>query len=203
MKRMWHHLFSAAVVFSITCVGLADDKDKPPKEKEAKSDVKKAPDFTLKDLDGKTHALKDYKGKWVVLEWANKDCPVWRARLKELKSTAAKFKENKDVVWLLIDSTYAMVEEDNKKYMKENEVTRPVLVDRDGKVGKAYDARTTPHMFIIDKEGNIAYDGAIDNQKKDKEFVNYVSKAMDERLAGKPVSTPKTNPYGCSVKYKR
>lgn len=203
MKRMSYHLFGAAIVVSMTCVGLADDKNKPTKEQEAKSDVKKAPDFTLKDLDGKTHALKDYKGKFVVLEWANKDCPVWRARLKELKNTAAKYKDNKDVVWLLIDSTYAMVEEDNKKFMKENEVARPVLVDRDGKVGKAYDARTTPHMFIIDKEGNIAYDGAIDNQKKDKDLVNYVSKAMDELLAGKPVSTPKTNPYGCSVKYKR
>lgn len=203
MKRVWFRLFAVVTAISIPCAGLADDKDPPAKEADKKSETTKAPDFTLKDLDGKSHALKDYKGKFVVIEWANKDCPVWRARLKELKSTAAKYKDNKDVVWLLIDSTYAMVEEANKNYMKENEVTRPVLVDRDGKVGKAYDARTTPHMFIIDKEGNIAYDGAIDNQKKDKEFVNYVSKAMDELLAGKPVSTAKTNPYGCSVKYKR
>jgi peroxiredoxin len=168
-------------------------KDKP-------AAPKAAPDFSLKDLNGKTHALKDLKGKFVVLEWTNKDCPIWLGRMPTLNETYAKYAK-KDIVWLNIDSTATMKEDENLKFMQENKITRPVLVDRDGKVGHAYDARTTPHMFIIDKEGKIAYDGAIDNRAAGDKAVNYVSKALDELLAGKPVSEPKTNPYGCSVKY--
>lgn len=163
---------------------------------------KKAPGFTLKDLHGKSYSLKDYKGKIVVLEWANKDCPVWRGRLKALNDTYKKYVD-KGVVWLNIDSTHNAKTEPSHVFMVKNDVTKPVLSDPDGKVGRAYDARTTPHMFIIDKTGNIAYDGAADNQGKGTDFVDYVAQALDELTAGKSVSTPATNPYGCSVKYKK
>src|SRR5690606_28868556 len=165
---------------------------------------KPAPPFELKGLDGNTYKLSDYKGKIVVLEWANKDCPVWRKVLPMLNETATKYagKDQQEIVWLAIDSTYSMAPEDVREYAKANKVERPILDDREGKVGKAYGARTTPHMFIINQEGVVVYDGGIDNQKKGGEHVNYVAKALDEIKAGKDVSEANTNPYGCAVKYK-
>lgn len=161
-----------------------------------------APDFALKDVYGKEYKLSDFRGRVVVLEWANKDCPVWHKLLKELNDTYKQYVD-KDVVWLNIDSTHYAKADDNRVYAVKNDVTKPMLSDADGKVGKAYDARTTPHMFIVDKAGKIVYDGAIDNKAQGDEHVNYVAKALDELLAGKPIEIPRTNPYGCSVKYKR
>ena len=165
---------------------------------------KPAPEFTAKDLNGKEHSLKTYRGKIVVLEWSNKDCPVWRSVLDKLNQTwADQVKSSADVVWLAVDSTHNMKPEDAKAFMEKEKVERPVLDDRDGTVGKAFDARTTPHMFILDKDGKVVYDGALDNKGKGDDYVNYVAKALDELKAGKPVSEPQTNPYGCNVKYKK
>ncbi len=163
---------------------------------------KAAPDFTLKDVYGKEYKLSDYRGKVVVLEWANKDCPIWRDKLDELNDTYKKFVD-KGVIWLNIDSSHYAKAEDNRVYAVKNDVTKPMLADPDGKVGKTYSARTTPHMFIVDKDGKVVYDGAIDNRGEGDEHVNYVAKALDALLAGKKIETPKTNPYGCSVKYKK
>lgn len=210
MKTKWIVILTClCAAYSAATLASPDEKDKKHKAKDtAKADKAKEPvkasDFTLKDLDGKTHALKDLKGKIVVLEWTNKDCPAWRGRLDVLKKTAETYRK-KGVVWLHIDSTFKQDEAASKEYMQSNKVTDPVLVDRDGKVGHAYDARTTPHMFVINKDGMIAYDGAIDDdQRGEKEKpTNYVAKALDEILAGKTVTHARTTPYGCSVKYKK
>jgi len=162
---------------------------------------KKAYEFTLPDLHGKNFSLKDCQGRIVVLEWVNKGCPVWAGKVGLLNKTYKDYVD-KGVVWLGIDSTHHVKAEDNLIYMVRNDVTKPILLDPDGKVGKAYDARTTPHMFIVDKEGKIAYDGDINENRRGDGGKNFVAQALDELLAGKPVSEPKTNPNGCTVKYK-
>ena len=170
----------------------------------------KAPDFKLKNHDGKEVKLADYKGKIVVLEWINHECPFVKYHYEKkptMNELAKKYKEKK-VVWLAIDSTNHQKTENNKKYAEKNKILHPILDDRLGKVGRAYKATNTPHMFIIDTNGNIVYNGAIDNAPlgkvpEDKELVNYVDKALKELTSGKAVSIAKTKPYGCTVKYKK
>ncbi len=176
----------------------------------AKEKPVKAPDFKLKNHDGKEVKLADYKGKIIVLEWINHECPFVKYHYEKkstMKELAARFKKQK-VVWLAIDSTSHQQTEKNKKYAEKNKILYPILDDRSGKVGKAYKATNTPHMFIINTDGNIVYNGAIDNAPmgkvpKDKELVNYVDKALKELTSGKTVSIAKTKPYGCTVKYKK
>jgi len=126
-------------------------------------------------------------------------------RDRTMAGLAAKYKD-KDVVWLTVNSTKHLKTEKNKDFVEKHKLTYPILDDRSGKVGRAYSARTTPHMFIIDAKGKIVYDGGIDNSpmgSKKEKTTNYVDKALAELTAGKAVSTPKTKPYGCSVKYAR
>ena len=170
----------------------------------------KAPDFTLKNHDGKEVKLADYKGKIVVLEWINHECPFVKYHYEKkptMNELAKKYKEKK-VVWLAIDSTNHQETKKNKEYAEKNKILHPILDDRSGKVGRAYKATNTPHMFIINTDGNIVYNGAIDNAPlgkvpEDKELVNYVDKALKELTSGKTVSISKTKPYGCTVKYKK
>jgi len=170
----------------------------------------KAPDFKLKNHDGKEVKLSDYKGKIVVLEWINQECPFVKYHYEKkstMKELAARYKDKK-VVWLAIDSTNHQKPEKNKEYAEKCKILHPILDDRSGKVGRAYKATNTPHMFVINTDGNIAYNGAIDNAPmgkvpKDKELVNYVDKALKELISGKTVSIAKTKPYGCTVKYKK
>ncbi|HVG09112.1 MAG TPA: redoxin domain-containing protein [Thermoanaerobaculia bacterium] len=168
-----------------------------------------APAFQLKDLNGKTHSLADYKGKVVVLEWLNPNCPFSdrHAREKTMSSLSRKYGS---VVWLGINSTNAdhrdfLQPADHKAWAQKNGVDYTVLYDETGKVGKAYDAKTTPHMFIVDEQGKIAYNGAIDDDpsgRKDKtQRVNFVNGGLVAELAGKKVDPAATKPYGCSVKY--
>ena len=163
-----------------------------------------APAFTLDNSDGKPVSLADYKGKTVVLEWINKDCPFVQRHhaAKTMENLADKYK-SKDVVWLAINSSSSATNEIDKKTVETFSLSYPVLNDSAGSVGRAYGAKTTPHMFIIDKEGKLAYKGGIDNDPQGTKAnrTNYVAQALDELLAGKPVSTPETKPYGCSVKY--
>lgn len=165
-------------------------------------DTKKAPAFTLTAHDGSTVSLSDFKGKTVVLEWYCDTCPASKAHHKPSNNTmvdlAAKYAD-KGVVWLAINSTGKHSVEHNAKAAAKQGVTYPILDDSAGTVGKAYGARTTPHMFIVAADGTIAYDGAIDNKKD----TNYVDAALTEIVAGKTVTTPKTRPYGCGVKYKK
>lgn len=169
---------------------------------------KPAPDFTGTDLDGKTHKSADLKGKIVVLEWFSSKCPVCAHHVKEKKTmqnTLAKFK-GKDVIWLGIDSNVANGEvakpDEIKAFVKESGVTYPVMLDPDGKIARAFSAKTTPHMFVIDKTGIIAYEGAIDSDPSMKEpnATNYVEAAVQALVDGSQVATKYSKPYGCSVK---
>jgi peroxiredoxin len=170
---------------------------------------KAAPDISLQDQNGKTVNLADLKGKIVVLEWFNEECPyVQRHHAKDkTMSTLSDKYSAKDVVWLAINSTSGKTNDNNKSIAEKWNIKYSVLNDSDGKVGKAYGAKSTPHMFIIDKEGKLAYSGGIDNdpqgEKTGADKVNYVDKALTEILDGKAVSEPKTKQYGCSVKYKK
>lgn len=165
-----------------------------------------APAFTLNDSAGNTVSLADFKGKAVVLEWTNPDCPFVKRHYQEgtMKTLASAYGE-RGVVWLTVNSTKYMDASANAAFVKKEGITWPVLVDQDGTVGHAYGAQTTPHMYIIDANGKLVYNGAIDDDprggKQVAERTGYVAKALDEVLAGKAVSTPETKPYGCSVKY--
>ncbi len=166
---------------------------------------KPAPAFNLKDINGKEVKLADYKDKVVVLEWANAGCPVCQRHAKG--GTASKVMGNfkdKPVVWLNIDSTGDAKAEDCKKFATDNKLGT-YLMDPTGATGKAYGAKTTPHCFVIDQKGNLAYMGAMDDDKdgsKGDKAKNYVKEAIDAVLKGSTVATATTDPYGCSVKYK-
>jgi peroxiredoxin len=173
-----------------------------------------APDFNVSDATGKTHSLSQYKGKYVVLEWFNPECPFVKkhygsGNMQKLQSDYT----GKGVVWLSVDSSAPGTEgnlspEQAQKVMKDwNTKQTALLLDSDGKVGRSYNARNTPHMFVINPEGKIVYEGAIDskatpNPNDITSSTNYVKVALDESMSGKPVSTANTRPYGCSIKYK-
>ena len=165
-----------------------------------------APPFTLNSFDGKTVRLSDYWGKTVVLEWLNFECPFSLYHYKTAKTMAnlAKKYKTKNVVWLAINSTSHTTQQANINFAKENKLPYTILDDRSGKVGHAYAARTTPHMYIINPRGRIVYEGAIDNapmgRAKDG-VINYVDEALAGLTTGKAISTAKTKPYGCTVKY--
>jgi peroxiredoxin len=168
----------------------------------------KAPDFTLTNYDGKEVKLADYKGKIVVLEWFNYECPFSRYNYEKttaINDLVNKYKD-KNVVFLAINSTGHQETAKNKEFAEQFKVSHPILNDVSAIVGKAYGAKTTPHIFIIDTKGDIAYNGALDNAPLGKtiekeQYVNYADKALGELTAGKAVSTTETKPYGCSVKY--
>ncbi|HEX9940488.1 MAG TPA: redoxin domain-containing protein [Thermoanaerobaculia bacterium] len=165
--------------------------------------------FKLKGVDGKTYSLADYKGKVVVLEWVNPNCPFSDRHARE-KTMSALAKQHGEVVWLGINSTSSSHRDylqpaEHLAYNQKNGVNYPVLYDETGTVGHAYDARTTPHMFIIGTDGKIAYNGAIDDdppgRKAKAERTNYVGRGLDAEKAGKNPDPASTKPYGCSVKY--
>jgi len=164
-----------------------------------------APSFTLEDQTGKKVSLSDFAGKIVVLEWLNQDCPFVQRhyRAKTMLRLAETYK-SQGVVWLAINTTRYMDKETNKKWISDHQLFYPILDDHLGQVGRLYGAKTTPHMYIIDKSGKLVYQGGIDDDpsgSKRENAVNYVEKALDEILDGKPVSVSQTKPYGCTVKY--
>lgn len=172
-----------------------------------------APDFNLKDSNGKEHSLSDFNGKVVVLEWINFDCPFVQKHYnsKNMQSLQLKYSKN-DVVWLSVCSSTEgkqgnfSNDEINKRIKNHNAKMSAYLIDSDGKVGKMYGAKTTPHMYIIDKDGKLVYAGGIDDKASTdtddiEDAKNYVSTVLDELLAGKNVIIQSSKPYGCSVKY--
>lgn len=166
---------------------------------------KVAPDFELKDETGKAHKLSDYKGKIVVLEWTSPECPyVVRHYDKDTMQTSWDKLGNDKVVWLAVDSSNFVTPESATEWKGKEGFKYPVLQDPAGDVGKLYEAKTTPHMYVIDAEGTLRYAGAIDNDPRGKEekITNYVEEAVSALLEGKEVPTSNTQPYGCSVKYK-
>ena len=173
-----------------------------------------APAFTLTDLDGKAHSLSDYKGKTLVLEWVNPECPFVVKHYDKSGNIPATQKAAvaDGVVWLQINSAAAGKQGDfdaekAKAWQAKNKVAATAyLRDADGKVGKAYDAKTTPHIFIVNAEGVLVYNGAIDsirsgNPEDIAKAENYVKSALAAIKEGKPVANATTQPYGCSVKY--
>ena len=167
---------------------------------------KPAPAFTLKDETGKEHSLAQYKGKVVVLEWTNPDCPfVQRHYTADTMQKTFTGLDGKKVVWLAVDSTASNTPDKSAAWKKTEGFTYPVLQDASGTVGKAYAAKTTPHMYVIDEQGVVRYAGAIDDDprcNKKEGTTNHVKAAVDALLSGKPVPAATTEPYGCSVKYK-
>src|SRR5207245_7771522 len=173
-----------------------------------------APDFSAPDANGKTQSLSQYKGKYVVLEWFNPECPFVKKHYgSDNMQKLQKEYTAKGVVWLTIDSNASGTEgnltPDQAEKIASSWKTQQtaLLLDPDGKVGRAYGAKNTPNMVIINPEGKIAYEGAIDSKATPNpadipSSTNYVKAALDQSLAGKSISTPQTKPYGCSVKYK-
>ncbi len=173
-----------------------------------------APNFTLTDTYGNKHSLSDYKGKIIVLEWINHDCPFVMklynsSKMQELQKTYT----GKGIIWLSMNSSapgkqgYRTAEEANELTRQKKAAPTALLLDSEGEVGKLYGAKTTPHMFIISKDGILVYNGAIDDIRSTNvddvaKAKNYVQLALDELLAGKEVSIKTSQPYGCSVKYK-
>jgi peroxiredoxin len=173
-----------------------------------------APDFSATDSNGKTQSVSQYKGKYVVLEWFNPDCPFVKKHygVGNMQKLQKEFTD-KGVVWLAIDSSAPgkegnlTAEQANAKVSEWKAHATALVLDPDGKAGRAYGAKNTPHMFIIDPEGKVIYEGAIDSKASPNPAdiptsTNYVKVALDEAMAGKKVSNANTKPYGCSVKYK-
>ncbi len=223
MKRPWVNLTGSArrlgtlAVFA-ACVGAAaagGSGMKPVAVGEA------VPDFALTDLDGKEHNLSDYKGKVVLLEWFNPQCPyvIDQYTKGTLKTFGREMKQD-GAIYLAVNSAapgnQGSGREANIEARERFEIRFPILLDEDGKVGRLLDARFTPQIFIIDARGVLRYAGAIDNAPMGKvntttyppgkgkergEFVNYARQAYDEIKAGEEVTTPTTKPYGTRVKY--
>jgi len=175
---------------------------------------KPAPDFQLRDVNGKIHNLQDYRGKTVVLEWINFDCPfvVKHYSSNNMQNLQQEYVE-KGVIWLAVCSSAP----GKQGHFEKGEILKRIsdskakmsayLIDEDGVTGKLYGAKTTPHMYIINNYGNLVYQGAIDDIKSTdvediKKSKNYVKNALDLLLNGREAVTSTTTPYGCSVKYK-
>ncbi len=172
-----------------------------------------APDFSAPDANGKTETLSQYKGKYVVLEWFNPECPFVKKHYgsDNMQRLQAEY-TGKGVVWLTIDSNAPGTEgnvtpEQAKKIMDSWKTKQTALVlDPESKVAKLYGSKNTPNMVVINPDGKIVYEGAIDSKATPNpadipSSTNYVKSALDEALAGKPVTNAQTKPYGCSVKY--
>lgn len=196
----------------IVWAGSDHKNDKDKESKHAKID-EVAPLFTLKDVAGKDFSLEDFRGKYVVLEWTNMDCPFVRkhydsGNMQKLQKKYIK----KGAVWFRICSSAPglqghfdakTIKERNKK---EKSLATAYLIDDKGKVGKMYGAKTTPHMYVIDPKGVLIYAGGIDDKPSTKQAdikgaTNYVTACLDAAMSGEKVKTKSATPYGCAVKY--
>jgi len=200
MRRLFTGLFLGVVMLTSQAFAAAE-VGKP------------APAFTATDSNGKTHSLSDFAGKTVVLEWTNHDCPFVKKFYKAGKMQELQRAATADgVVWLSVISSAPGKEGHvtgaaaNKLTTDRNAAPTAVLLDEKGTVGNLYGAKTTPHFFIVNSAGVVAYAGAIDSIKSTDSAdiasaTNYVAQALGELKAGKAVSIPSTQAYGCSVKY--
>jgi peroxiredoxin len=184
-----------------------------PRLAQAASVGQPAPDFTLSDTAGKPVKLSQYKGKPVVLEWNNPGCPFVRKHYQGNMQALQKAFTAQGVVWLAVNST----RNDSADHLSPAQLARwmaeqkanptATLMDEDGTVGMAYVARVTPHMYVVNPQGVLVYAGAIDSIPSARvadieKATNFVRQGLNELLAGKPVSNPTSQAYGCSIKYK-
>ncbi len=196
------------LLFGFLLTGLVQAEDRKRAEI-----GKKAPDFTLTDASGNKHTLSDYEDKYVVLEWLNHDCPfvVKHYATGNMQMLQEKYRD-KGVVWFSVISSapgkQGYLEPDQARKVTRDKKAKPsaVLLDPDGKVGRAYDARVTPHMYIIDPQGTLVYMGAIDdrpstNHDDVKDARNFVREGLNLLLDGRDVEVTSHQPYGCTVKY--
>jgi hypothetical protein len=172
-----------------------------------------APEFTATDTNGEVHKLSEYQGKFVVLEWTNRGCPYTQKHYNSGNMQRLQREwTSRGVVWLTVISSalgkqgYVTASEENAYLKQANAAPTAVLLDPAGTLGHLYDAKTTPHIFVISPKGSLIYNGAIDdrpttNLSDVNGAKNYVSLALEEATSGKPVGTPTSRPYGCSVKY--
>jgi hypothetical protein len=172
-----------------------------------------APAFTATDSNGHQHSLANYKGKFVVLEWHNQECPyVGKHYGSGNMQKLQKYWTSKGVIWLTVISSasgeqgYVTAPQENDYVKKMNAAPTAVLLDPKGELGHLYGAKTTPHMFVINPQGQLIYDGAIDDKPATDQSdiagaTNYVTAALEQAVVGKPVAIATSRPYGCSVKY--
>jgi len=225
MKKILSIVLASTLAVGFASVSVAQDAPKqeaPKKERPARGEGRKASDkasatagakvgeaapaFTLKTADGKDWSLSDAKGKVVVIQWINPECPVCKGVMED-GSVVAGIKAVKeqypDAVYLAINSSASRPSsfDSTPDYLKNNKVDMPALFDRDGKVGKMYGARTTPHCFVINAEGVLVYKGAINNSQDGDGKTNYVVQAVTQLKKGEKVSPSETKPFGCGVKY--
>ena len=204
---LFHALFALLVFagFSATAKPFGDDDENSVT---VGAVVK---DFTFTDAVGREHKLSDYKGKIVVFEWTNPGCPfVQRVYSESIMQDLQGKYTGTDVIWVAVNSTnrehrdYREGIEAMKAFQEWKAYFSFLCLDADGTIGKMFHAKTTPHLFIIDKAQKLVYNGAVDDDPRGtkEQKQNYIAKALDEILAGKSVSTTTTTPYGCSVKYK-
>ena len=224
MNKILSIVLASTLAVGFTAISVAQDaptqeapKERAPKgqraagrgDKNAAAGAKvgeAAPAFTLKTADGKDWSLSDAKGKVVVIEWVNPECPVCERVMKDgtVAATIKGVKEQyPDAVYLAINSSASRPSsfDATPAYLKDNKIEIPALFDRDGKVGKSYGARTTPHCFVINAEGVLVYKGAIDNSQSGDGKTNHVVQAVTQLKKGEKVEPSETKPFGCGVKY--
>jgi peroxiredoxin len=207
--RAQTHLFGLALLAMgvISSAALAADATPTPVAEVGRP----APDFSLKDTEGKSYTLSQVlaQGKTVVLEWFNPDCPFIKRHHLQDKDMTRLYDQYKDqgVVWFAVNSGAPGAEgaglERNIKAKADYQIDYPILLDQSGAVGQTYGAKTTPHMFVIRRDGVLVYSGAIDDDPRGTktERVNYVQAALGACAAGSSVAMAQTRSYGCSVKY--
>lgn len=215
MKKLYSNIGMTAIALLTAGILMAcaeEAKGRTAADGPVPETGKAAPAFRVADTNGKTHSLDQYKGKWVVLEWLNHGCPYVKKHYGGGAMQALQKKYAGKVVWLSIVSSapgkqgHHSNEEANELTKEKGAAPHAVLIDETGTVGRAYDARTTPHMFVINPQGNIVYMGGIDDKNSTREADlktarPHVDIALQEALAGKPVSVATSQPYGCNVKY--
>lgn len=201
------------VALGVAALGLAADAvgqdGRDAKEKGAKIG-EKVPNFTLTDSAGQERSLASYEGKTVILEWINPKCP-YVEKCYNLKSMQRAYEQvkalDKSVAWLAINTTAGTTAKENQFWIEQHKLKYPILIDLQGTVARLYDARRTPHMFVIDKKGILRYHGAIDdNQFANKpadEVTTYVVNAVKQLVAEETVTPDYVRPYGCTVRYRR
>jgi thioredoxin-related protein len=208
MKKNFPH---ALFIFLVVAGLSAFAKNNPGEENPAVTLGSKVQDFSFADAAGTVHKLSEYTGKIVVFEWTNPGCPfVQRVYSEAVMQDAQKKYTTRDVVWIAVNSTNRENKDFKdgaaamKQYEEWNASFSFLCLDPNGEIGKMFNAKTTPHVFILDKTQTLVYAGALDDDPRGTktEKQNYVANALDELLAGKPVTTSTTTPYGCSVKYK-